>query len=270
MNTTTIVNKVWSYCNVLRDDGVSYGDYLEQITYLLFLKMADEYSRPPYNREIDIPKEYDWDSLKTKRGSELESHYISLLRALGKQKGMLGQIFVKSQNKIQDPSKLFQIIDMIDHEQWVMMGADVKGDIYEGLLEKNAEDTKSGAGQYYTPRKVLVKSKLKLSTETSTPELTVEGAIKGAVEGAVEGVTEGVKNKLIKLLILIYVHEGNRVPFYAKEMDIPDKTIEGYIKRLRDAKLIKFSKDKAPHIGGYFLEDELKRKIKNEYNYNSK
>ncbi|MBC8320132.1 MAG: SAM-dependent DNA methyltransferase [Bacteroidetes bacterium] len=155
MNTTTIVNKVWSYCNVLRDDGVSYGDYLEQITYLLFLKMADEYSKPPYNRIIDIPEEYNWDSLKAKRGAELEVHYISLLRTLGTQKGMLGQIFVKSQNKIQDPSKLFQIIDMIDNEQWVMMGSDVKGDIYEGLLEKNAEDTKSGAGQYFTPRALI-------------------------------------------------------------------------------------------------------------------
>jgi len=155
MNATSIVNKVWSYCNVLRDDGVSYGDYLEQLTYLLFLKMADEYSKPPYNREIGIPEEFSWESLKSKRGSELETHYMSLLRALGKQKGMLGQIFVKSQNKIQDPAKLYKIIDMIDSEQWVMMGADVKGDIYEGLLEKNAEDTKSGAGQYFTPRALI-------------------------------------------------------------------------------------------------------------------
>jgi type I restriction enzyme M protein len=157
MNTTTIVNKVWSYCNVLRDDGVSYGDYLEQLTYLLFLKMADEYARPPYNRIIDIPPEYNWESLKAKRGSELESHYSIMLRELGKRKGMLGQIFVKSQNKIQDPAKLYKIIDMINTEQWVMMGSDVKGDIYEGLLEKNAEDTKSGAGQYFTPR-VLIRA----------------------------------------------------------------------------------------------------------------
>lgn len=155
MNTTTIVNKVWSYCNVLRDDGVSYGDYLEQLTYLLFLKMADEYARPPYNREIGIPEEYNWERLTAKKGAELEAHYTMLLRELGKQKGMLGQIFVKSQNKIQDPAKLYKIIDMIDNEQWVMMGADVKGDIYEGLLEKNAEDTKSGAGQYFTPRALI-------------------------------------------------------------------------------------------------------------------
>lgn len=155
MNTTSIISKIWSFCNVLRDDGVSYGDYLEQLTYLLFLKMADEYSKPPYNRSINIPKEYSWDSIRNKRGAELEAHYLNLLRALGKQKGTLGQIFTKSQNKIQDPAKLYKTIQMIDGENWVMMGADVKGDIYEGLLEKNAEDTKSGAGQYFTPRDLI-------------------------------------------------------------------------------------------------------------------
>ncbi|MCX6233754.1 MAG: class I SAM-dependent DNA methyltransferase [Bacteroidetes bacterium] len=155
MNTSTIVSKVWSYCNVLRDDGVSYGDYLEQLTYLLFLKMADEFNRPPYNRNIFIPPEYNWESLRSKRGAELDTHYVTLLRELGKQTGMLGQIFTKSQNKIQDPAKLYKIIDMIDKENWVMMGTDVKGDIYEGLLEKNAEDTKSGAGQYFTPRALI-------------------------------------------------------------------------------------------------------------------
>ncbi|HNW90775.1 MAG TPA: class I SAM-dependent DNA methyltransferase [Bacteroidales bacterium] len=154
-NTSSIISKVWSFCNTLRDDGVSYGDYLEQLTYLLFLKMADEYSKPPYKRTLPIPKEYAWESLVEKRGAELESHYTKLLRELGKEKGILGQIFTKSQNKIQDPAKLYKLIDLIDKENWVMMGADVKGDIYEGLLEKNAEDTKSGAGQYFTPRPLI-------------------------------------------------------------------------------------------------------------------
>lgn len=154
-NTAAIISKVWSFCNVLRDDGVGYGDYLEQLTYLLFLKMADEYSKPPYNRTVGIPAVYNWESLKTKRGAELEAHYITILRELGQQKGMLGQIFAKSQNKIQDPAKLYSLIDTINKENWVMMGADVKGDIYEGLLEKNAEDTKSGAGQYFTPRALI-------------------------------------------------------------------------------------------------------------------
>jgi type I restriction enzyme M protein len=144
-NSSSIISKVWSYCNTLRDDGVGYGDYLEQLTYLLFLKMADEFSKPPHN----------WESLTLLKGSELEIHYTNLLRELGKQKGILGQIFTKSQNKIQDPAKLFKLIDMIDKEIWSVMSADVKGEIYEGLLEKNAEDTKSGAGQYFTPRALI-------------------------------------------------------------------------------------------------------------------
>src|SRR5690606_21132418 len=155
MTTSTIVSKVWSFCNTLRDDGVSYGDYLEQLTYLLFLKMADEYGKPPHNRPLSIPKEFRWPSLTSKRGAELELHYSTLLRELANQKGILGQIFTKSQNKIQDPAKLFRLISMIGEEEWVMMGTDVKGDIYEGLLEKNAEDTKSGAGQYFTPRALI-------------------------------------------------------------------------------------------------------------------
>ena len=155
MTTSSIVSKVWSFCNPLRDVGVGYGDYLEQLTYLLFLKMADEYSKPPYSRELNIPKEYNWESLTAKKGAELELHYATLLRELSTQKGILGQIFTKSQNKIQDPAMLAKVIDMIGSEQWLVMGADVKGDIYEGLLEKNAEDVKSGAGQYFTPRALI-------------------------------------------------------------------------------------------------------------------
>jgi len=155
MSPSTIINKIWNFAGVLRDDGVSYGDYLEQITYLLFLKLADEYSKPPYNRKVNIPEGYGWNDLKVLKGAELETHYILTLQELGKQKGMLGQIFTKSQNKIQDPAKLSKLIDMIDKENWMMVGTDVKGDIYEGLLEKNAEDTKSGAGQYFTPRALI-------------------------------------------------------------------------------------------------------------------
>lgn len=154
-NTSTIITKVWNFCTVLKDDGVSYGDYLEQLTYLLFLKMADEYSKPPHNRELPIPKKYNWMSLVEQKGAELETHYIHLLRELSNQKGILGQIFTKSQNKIQDPAKLYKLIYMIDKEDWIGMRTDVKGEIYEGLLEKNAEDTKSGAGQYFTPRALI-------------------------------------------------------------------------------------------------------------------
>lgn len=155
MTASSIVSKVWNYCNILRDDGVGYGDYLEQLTYLLFLKMAHEYSKPPFNRETIIDKEYGWESLRNKTGAELEVHYVKLLNELGKKKGMIGEIFFKSQNKIQDPAKLKKLIDLIDEENWLTLETDVKGDIYEGLLEKNAEDTKSGAGQYFTPRALI-------------------------------------------------------------------------------------------------------------------
>ena len=155
MNAESIISKVWSFCTTLRDDGVGYGDYLEQLTYLIFLKMADEYSKPPYNRDIGVPEEYNWNSLRQLKGAELEVHYVTLLRDLAIKKGMLGQIFTKAQNKIQDPAKLSRLIDMINDTDWVVMGADTKGAIYEGLLEKNAEDTKSGAGQYFTPRSLI-------------------------------------------------------------------------------------------------------------------
>ena len=154
-NSSSIVSKIWAFCQTLRDDGVSYGDYLEQLTYLLFLKMADEYSKPPHNRKIGIPKSYCWPTLLSRSGDDLEKHYTNLLRELGTASGILGQIFTKSQNKIQDPAKLYKLIALIDAEEWVTMGVKDKGDIYEGILEKNAEDTKSGAGQYFTPRALI-------------------------------------------------------------------------------------------------------------------
>ncbi|RQO83319.1 class I SAM-dependent DNA methyltransferase [Acidovorax sp. FJL06] len=158
MNTTThsLVQKLWNYCNVLRDDGMSYGDYVEQLTYLLFLKMADERSQPPYNQPSIVPAEYAWASLLAKDGDDLFEHYRHVLEKLGHEKGTLGLIFGKAQNKFQDPAKLRRVIvDLIGAETWTVLGADVKGDAYEGLLEKNAQDTKSGAGQYFTPRALI-------------------------------------------------------------------------------------------------------------------
>ncbi|MCE2985036.1 MAG: N-6 DNA methylase [Burkholderiales bacterium] len=155
MNTSTLVQKVWNFCHTLRDDGVSYGDYLEQLTYLLFLKLAHEYSQAPYNRDTHIPQGYDWASLRSKVGEPLEAHYLAVLHKLGQEPGMLGAIFFKSQNKIQDPAKLSRLVQLIDAENWISLDADTKGDLYEGLLQKNAEDTKSGAGQYFTPRALI-------------------------------------------------------------------------------------------------------------------
>lgn len=135
MPDSAIISKIWNLANVLRDDGVSYGDYLEQITYLLFLKMTDELNKPPpYNKglrllrikdvegkEIPDGEFCDWETLSGKRGAELESFYSQLLRSLSTEKGMLGHIFTKSQNKIQDPAKLLRVINIIDQEQWSLM-----------------------------------------------------------------------------------------------------------------------------------------------------
>jgi type I restriction enzyme M protein len=149
-----IVQRVWNYCSILLDDGLSYGDYIEQITYLLFLKMADEQTRPPFSRESPVPKGLDWQSLLSKDGDALETQYRRILEKLGKEQGTLGVIFRKAQNKIQDPAKLRRLIaDLIDRQQWMSLDADVKGDLYEGLLEKTA--SQSGAGQYFTNRNLI-------------------------------------------------------------------------------------------------------------------
>jgi type I restriction enzyme M protein len=127
-----------------------------QLTYLLFLKMADEQTKPPLNRPSFIPDGLDWQSLLARDGDELEVHYRHLLDELGRRPGMLGVVFRKAQNRIQDPAKLRRlIVDLIDRERWMTLDVDVKGDAYEGLLQKNAEDVKTGAGQYFTPRPLI-------------------------------------------------------------------------------------------------------------------
>ena len=155
IESTPIISKVWSLCNPLRDDGVSYGDYLEQLTYLIFLKMSDEYARPPYKKQTGIPAGYTWSDMNTLKGAELEEQYKKTLEELAKQGGLLGQIFSQASNKISNASILYRVVQMIDKEKWVSMSSDVKGEIYEGLLQKNAEDIKSGAGQYFTPRPLI-------------------------------------------------------------------------------------------------------------------
>ncbi len=159
MNAQTLVQKVWNFATVLRDDGVSYGDYVEQLTYLLFLKMAQE------RQDLDatlgrkaserIPKALAWPSLLRLDGDDLENHYRKILVDLGHQPGLLGIIFRKAQNKLQDPAKLKRLVMLIEAESWSVLDADVKGEIYEGLLERNARDVKSGAGQYFTPRPLI-------------------------------------------------------------------------------------------------------------------
>jgi len=147
--SSTIVQRVWNYCNVLRDDGISYGDYLEQLTYLLFLKMDDE--NTAIGKSSANPEEFSWVSLRKLEGDDLETHYVKILRELGKGSGLIPTIFRKAQNRIQKPAHLKRLIDLIDSEIWRGLNVDVKSEIYEGLLEKNAQDTKSGAGQYFSP-----------------------------------------------------------------------------------------------------------------------
>ena len=159
--SSAIGQKLWNYCNVLRDAGLSYGDYLEQLTYLIFLKMMDERSHPPYTllpgyQPPPIPDGYGWASLLSRDGDDLETHYRRTLETLGAQKGTLGVIFRKAQNKIQEPAMLTRLVrELIDSENWLSLSADVKGDAYESLLERNAQDVKTGAGQYFTPRPLI-------------------------------------------------------------------------------------------------------------------
>ena len=170
-HTQQIVNKAWNFAHVLRDDGLSYMAYTEQITFLLFLKMAHEQTLPPYNRESIVPPELGWQSLLDRDGDDLEVHYRHVLEELGKQPGMLGEIYRKARQEIQNPSTLKRlIVDLIDAEQWSSMEADVKGDIYEGLLAKSASESPKGAGQYFTPRELI---KAVVEVMRPSPEDTV-------------------------------------------------------------------------------------------------
>ena len=145
--------------------------YTEQITFLLFLKMADELTRPPHNRPPIVPPDWGWPSLLARDGDELENHYRHILETLAGRRGMLGEIFKKARPEIQDPAKLRRLIaDLIEPETWSSMQADVKGDIYEGLLQKSAAESPKGAGQYFTPRELI---KAIVDVMQPTPDDTV-------------------------------------------------------------------------------------------------
>ena len=151
-----LVDKLWSFCNVLRDDGVGTVDYTEQLTYLLFLKMAQERELNALRPEKIVPDDCSWQRLLDADGAELETVYSDILEKLSRQPGVLGTIYRKAQNKIQDPAKLQRlIVELSDQENWSAAGVDIKGDAYEALLEKGAQDMKSGAGQYFTPRALI-------------------------------------------------------------------------------------------------------------------
>jgi len=145
-----IVQKLWGFCHTLRHDGIDYGDYIEQLTYLLFLKMADE-------KGIAVPKGCDWPTLRAKSGTALADYYVETLRTLGKERGILGDIFAGALSRFNNPVNLKKLIALIDETDWTSLGVDVKAHVYEGLLEKSAAEGKKGAGQFFTPR-VLIDS----------------------------------------------------------------------------------------------------------------
>jgi type I restriction enzyme M protein len=143
-----IVAKLWGFCHTLRHDGIDYGDYIEQITYLLFLKMADE-------RAIELPDKTDWTFLRGLSGTDLTDDYTSALRTLGREKGILRDIFGGAQSRFTNPVNLKKLIGLIDETEWTALDVDVKAAAFEGLLEKAASEGKKGAGQYFTPRLLI-------------------------------------------------------------------------------------------------------------------
>lgn len=145
-----IVNKLWGFCNTLRHDGIDYGDYIEQLTYLLFIKMMDE-------KGNTMPDKTDWKSIISKSGTELIDHYADVLRILGRQSGILGGIYSGAKSAFTNPVNLRKLVSQIDETEWTMLDVDVKAAAFEGLLEKAASEGKKGAGQYFTPR-ILIQS----------------------------------------------------------------------------------------------------------------
>lgn len=153
-DTHTIARKIWSYADVLYDDGVNSRDYVEQITCLMFLKMDAE-KVELLDEESTIPEEFSWESFSKLDGDRLEIKYQHVLEGLAKQPGVVGIIYRKAQNHIKQPAKLKQLVEMIDRDTWLGMDVDVLGKVFEELLQQNAADGKSGAGQYFTPRPLI-------------------------------------------------------------------------------------------------------------------
>ena len=150
----TLSKKVWKLADVLSGQGIGFTDYLTQLTYLLFLKMDDERVEQ-LELPSAIPADCSWKNLRSLSGDELLREYERSLATLSKMDGLIGTIFTRAQNKIDKPVYLKKVVTMIDEEQWLVMDTDVKGAIYESILEKNGQDKKSGAGQYFTPRALI-------------------------------------------------------------------------------------------------------------------
>lgn len=150
----SLIKKVWQLADVLAGVGIGYTDYITQLTYLLFLKMDDE-STNTFGETSAIPEGYRWADLIDLDGYDLTEQYERTLSKLSEQENLIGTIYTKAQNKIDKPVYLKKVISMINEENWLIMDGDVKGAIYENILEKNGSDKKSGAGQYFTPRSLI-------------------------------------------------------------------------------------------------------------------
>lgn len=162
---SALLKKVWNIANVMSSAGVAFTDYITQFTYILFLKMDSE--REEYGFESSLPDGCRWGDLKAESGADLVKTYERILKTLSEQTGLIGTIFTKAVNKIFEPIHLKKIIDMVDEEKWYMMNSDLKGAIYENILEKNGQDSKNGAGQYFTPRALI-----KAIVEVMNPQIS--------------------------------------------------------------------------------------------------
>lgn len=186
-----VVSKLWGFCHTLRHDGIGYGDYIEQLTYLLFLKLAEE-------KGVKIPQDCSWQELKIKSGTDLLDSYTDALRILSREKGMLGDIFAGSLSKFREPVNLKKLIGLIDETQWTALDVDIKAQAYEGLLQKFAEEEK-GAGQYFTPRPAIrsvvrcIRPDVRQSSDFTIhdPALGTAGFLIGAFEWMMQQTNEG-------------------------------------------------------------------------------
>ncbi len=169
MNENNLTTKIWNYATILYDSGVAYIDYVAQLTYLLFLKMDQERVDNLGEKSL-IPEDYRWKNLIKLDGTELAETYTKALNNLSKEGGIIGKIFAKAQNKIDEPAKLKKLFSLIDGEMWIGLDIDVKGAIYENLLQRNASEVKAGAGQYFTPRPLI---KAMVEVMKPTPDTTI-------------------------------------------------------------------------------------------------
>ena len=235
---TDVVNKLWGFCHTLRHDGIDYGDYIEQITYLLFLKMAEE-------RAVEVPAGCDWAALRNRSGTGLTDHYIEALRLLGKAPGMLGQIFAGAQSRFSNPVNLKRLITLIDETDWTALGVDVKAAAYEGLLEKAASEGKKGAGQYFTPR-VLIQSIVRCmrpdprSSRTFTicdPACGTAGFLVAAYEWLVDQTKGGALDRELAPRVKRSTYYGTELVARPRRMALMNLVLHGIepIIELRDA-----------------------------------